>query len=111
MNRGGTAAHFSRKTTAAEEMAHAEGLPFVLGEEEARQAEEQYNKLLEEVNQARQRNQRLEQEMAVLREQANTERIWGDRRSRAQAQDMAQLTAELIAGRGVAPMGLKVEKP
>ena len=92
-------------------MAHAEGLPIVLGEEEARQAEEQYNKLLEEVNQARERNQRLEQEMAILREQANTERIRGDRRSRAQAQDMAQLTAELIAGRGVAPAGIKVEKP
>ena len=92
-------------------MAHQEGLPIVLGEDEARQAEEQYNILLEEVNQARERNQRLERELAMLQEQANTERIRGDRRSRAQAQDMAQLTAELIAGRGMAPMGLKVEKP
>ena len=92
-------------------MAHQDGHPIVLGEEEARQAEEQYNILLEEVNQARERNQRLERELAMLQEQANTERIRGDRRSRAQAQDMAQLTAELIAGCGMAPIGLKVEKP
>ena len=48
--------------------------------------------------------------MAMLQEQANTERICGGHKSHAQAQDMAQLTAELIAGRGVAPMGLQVEK-
>ena len=92
-------------------MAHQEGQPLVLGEEEARQAEERFAKLQEEFAQARERNQRLEQEMAVLREQAATEHLRGDRRSRAQAQDMAQLTAELIAGRGMAPMGMKVEKP
>ena len=34
-------------------MAHPEGQPVVLGEEEARQAEERFQKLLEEVNQAR----------------------------------------------------------
>ncbi len=49
--------------------------------------------------------------MAVLRETTSTERIRGDRRSRAQAQDMATLTAELISGRGMAPVGMKVEKP
>ena len=92
-------------------MAHPDGHPIVLDEEEARQAEERYNQLLEEVNQARERNQRLERDLAVFQEQAATERIRGDRRSRAQAQDMAQLTAELIAGRGMAPMGMKVEKP
>ena len=34
----------------------------------------------------------------------------GNQRSCAQAQDMAQLTAELIPGCGIAPVGLKVEK-
>ena len=83
----------------------------MLGEEEARQAEERYQALLVEVNQARENAQKMEQELAVLRDQAATAQIRGDRRSRAQAQDMAQLTAELIAGRGMAPMGMKVEKP
>ena len=92
-------------------MAHPEGQPLVLGEEEARQAEERYQKLLEEVNQARERNQQLEREMAMLREERQAAEYRGDRRSRAQALDMAHLTAELIAGRGVAPMGVKVEKP
>ena len=50
--------------------------------------------------------EKMEQELAVLRDQAATAQIRGDRRSRAQAQDMAQLTAELIAGRGMAPMGM-----
>ena len=44
--------------------------------------------------------------MALLKEQANVERQRGDLRSRAQVEDMAQLTMELIAGRRVAPRRL-----
>ena len=50
-------------------MAHPEGQPLVLGGAEARQAEERYQKLLDEVNQARERNQLLEREMAMLHEE------------------------------------------
>ena len=92
-------------------MAQPDGHPVVLEAEEARQAEERYQKLLEEVNQARELNQQLEREKAMLQEEKQAAEYRGDRRSRAQAHDMAQLTAELIAGRGVAPMGMKVEKP
>ena len=50
-------------------MAQPEGHPIVLGEEEARQTEERYQALLVEVNQARENARKMEQEMAVLREQ------------------------------------------
>ena len=92
-------------------MAQPEGQPLVLGEQEARQAEECYQALLVEVNQARERAQKMVQELALMRDERDVAQLRGDRRSRAQAQDMAQLTAELISGRGMAPMGMKVEKP
>ena len=53
----------------------------------------------------------MERELAMLREEKQAAEYRGDRRSRAQALDLAHLTAELISGRGVAPMGVKVEKP
>ena len=40
--------------------------PIVLGEDEACQVEEYYANLLEELNQAHERNQRLDRELAVL---------------------------------------------
>ena len=49
-------------------MAQPEGYPLVLGEEEACQAEERYQALLAEVNQARENARQMEQELAVLRE-------------------------------------------
>ena len=50
-------------------MAQPDGHPVVLEAEEARQAEERYQKLLEEVNQARELNQQLEWEKAMLQEE------------------------------------------
>ena len=61
----------------------------MLEAEEARQAEERYQKLLEEVNQARELNQQLEREKAMLQEEKQAAEYRGDRRSRAQAHDMA----------------------
>ena len=80
-------------------MAQPDGHPVVLEAEEARQAEERYQKLLEEVNQARELNPQVEQEKALLQEEKQAAEYRGDWRSRAQAHDMAQLTAELIACR------------
>ena len=49
---------------------------------------------------------------------AEAERLWADRRTRAQVQDFANLTAELLAGRpmqaaniGGTNMGVKLERP
>ena len=48
-------------------MAQPEGHPLVLGEEEARQAEERYQALLAEVDQARENARQMEHELAILR--------------------------------------------
>ena len=65
-------------------MAQSEGLPLILGEEEARKAEERYQALLVEVNQACENARKMEQELVVLREHTAMARIRGDQRSRAQ---------------------------
>ena len=56
-------------------MAQPEGHPLILGEEEAHQAEERYQALLAEVNQARENARQMEQELAVLREQTATAQL------------------------------------
>ena len=50
-------------------MAQLDRHPIVLEVEEARQAEERYQKFLEEVNQARELNQQLEREKPMLQEE------------------------------------------
>ena len=50
-------------------MAQLDGHPVVLEAEEARQAGERYQKLLEEVNPAQERNQQLERVKAILQEE------------------------------------------
>ena len=65
-----------------------------------------------------QQNQELQCRLQEQQEIVNTEHLRADRRSRAQTQEFANLTAELLAGRrgpklrmeGMR-MGVKVEKP
>ena len=65
-----------------------------------------------------QQNQELQCRLQEQQEIVNTERLHADCRSRAQTQEFANLTAELLAGRrgpelqmqGM-QMGVKVEKP
>ena len=63
-----------------------------------------------------QNNVGLTRELQEQRERVETERVRVDRQSRAQVQDFANLTAELIAGRRGPEMegvriGVKVERP
>ena len=70
-----------------------------LDEAEAQQAAERYAQMEAELQALRQRN---EERIRDLQEQQNiaaTERVRADRRSRAQTQEFANLTAELLAGR------------
>ena len=90
----------------------------VLGEEEAQQATERYAKMEAELQALRLRNEELARTVQEQQEQVATERLRADRRARAQTQDFANLTAELLAGRqgpdvqmGGMRLGIKVEKP
>ena len=98
-------------------MADPEGC-VILGEAEAQQAAERYAKMEAELQALRQQNEELRSAVREQQEQVATERLRGDRRSRAQMQDFANLTAELLAERqgpqahfeGVR-LNIKVEKP
>ena len=70
----------------------------VLGEEEAQQAVERYAKMEAELQALRQRNEELVRAVQEQQEMVATERLRADRRSRAQTQEFANLTAELLAG-------------
>ena len=90
----------------------------VLGEEEAQQAAECYAKMEAELQALRQQNEELARTVQEQQEQVATERLRADRRARAQTQDFANLTAELLAGRqgpdvqlGGMRLSVKVEKP
>ena len=71
----------------------------VMGEEEAQQAAERYAAMEAELQALRQRNEELARAVQESQEMAATERVRADRRSRAQTQEFANLTAELLAGR------------
>ena len=79
-------------------MADPEGR-VILGEAEAQQAAERYAKMEAELQALRQQNEELRSAVREQQEQVATERLRGDRRSRAQMQEFANLTAELLAGR------------
>ena len=90
----------------------------VLGEEEAQQAAERYAKMEAELQALRQQNEELARTVQEQQEMVATERLRADRRSRAQTQEFASLTAELLEGRqgpdvqleGMC-IGVNVEKP
>ena len=98
-------------------MAHPEG-QIIIDEAEAQQVAERYAQMEAELQALRQRN---EERIRDLQEQQNiaaTERVRADRRSRAQTQEFANLTAELLAGRqgpqvqlDGTRLSVKVEKP
>ena len=90
----------------------------VMGEEEAQQAAERYATMEAELQALRQRNKELTRTLQEQQEVVATERLRADRCSRAQTQDFANLTAELLAGRRGPKVqlegmriGVKVEKP
>lgn len=90
----------------------------VLGEGEAQEAAERYAKMEAELQALRQQNAELARTVQEQQEMVATERVRADRRARAQTQEFANLTAELLAGRGGPDVqfqgmriGVKVEKP
>ena len=90
----------------------------VLGEEEAQQAAEHYAKMEAELQALRQRNKELVHTVQEQQDLVAAERVRADCRSRAQTQEFANLTAELLAGRQGPDVqfdgmriGVKVEKP
>ena len=90
----------------------------VMGEGEAQQAEERYARMEAELHALRQQNAELTRTVQEQQELVATERVRADRRARAQTQEFANLTAELLAGRGGPEVqlqgmriGVKVEKP
>ena len=98
-------------------MANPEGR-VVMDEAEAQQAAERYAKMETELQALRRQNEELMRAMNEQQELVATERLRGDRRSRAQLQEFANLTAELLAGRQGPQLQLdgmrvnvKVEKP
>ena len=81
-----------------------------------RQLAERVAALEAELQATRQANAELTQGMAEQREIAETAQLRADRRGRAQMQDFANLTAELITawgpgGQGGQPLGIKMERP
>ena len=92
----------------------------MMGEAEAQEAAERYARMEAELQALRQRNEDIMRELQEARNVAATERVRADRRSRAQTQEFATLTAELLAERqGQGPQvqlqgmryNIKVEKP
>ena len=79
-------------------MANPEGR-ILMDEEQAHAVEECYARMEAMLQELQQQNQELQ---CRLQEQQNiieTERLCADRRSRAQTQEFANLTVELLAGR------------
>ena len=90
----------------------------VLGEEEAQQVAERYAKMEAELQALRQQNEELVHTVQEQQEMVAMERLRADCRARAQMQEVANLTAELLAGRQGPDVqvqgmriGVKVEKP
>ena len=79
-------------------MAQPEGR-VVIDEAEAQQAAERYAQMEAELQALQQRNAELTRDLQEQQNIAATERVRADRRSRAQTQEFANLTAELLAGR------------
>ena len=71
----------------------------VLGEEEAQQAAERYATMEAELQVLRQRNEELMRTVQEQQDLVAAERVQVDSRSRAQTQEFANLTMELLAGR------------
>ena len=71
----------------------------LLGEDEAQQAAERYAAMETELQALRQRNDELMRAVQEQQDLVAAERVWADCRSRAQTQEFANLTAELLAGR------------
>ena len=71
----------------------------VLGEEEAQQVTERYAKMEAELQALRQRNEELVRIVQEQQDLVAAERVKVDRHSRAQTQEFANLTVELLAGR------------
>ena len=67
-------------------------------EAEAQQAAERYAKMEAELQALRQQNEELMRALRERQELVAAERLRGDRRARAQMQEFANLTAELLAG-------------
>ena len=89
-----------------------------MGEEEAQAAAERYAQMEAELQALRLRNEELTRTVEQQQDQVEVERRRADRRSRAQTQEFANLTAELLAGRQGPEVqfqgmriGVKVEKP
>ena len=78
-------------------MANPEGR-ILLDEEQVRAAEERYTRMEATLQELQQQNQELQRHLQEQQEVVNTERLCADCRSRAQMQEFANLTAELLAG-------------
>ena len=79
-------------------MAQPEGR-VVIDEAEAQQATERYAQMEAELQALQQRNAELVRDLQEQQNIAAMERVRADRQSRAQTQEFANLTAELLAGR------------
>ena len=98
-------------------MANPEGR-VLIDEAEAQQAAERYARMEAELQALRQRNEEIMRDLQEAQSAVATERVRADRRSRAQTQEFANLTAELLAARQGPQVqlqgmrfGVKVEKP
>ena len=90
----------------------------LIDEADAQQAAERYTPMKAELQALQQRNAEIMRELQEAQNAAVTERIRANRRSRAQTQEFATLTAELLAARQGLQVqlqgmrfGIKVEKP
>ena len=90
----------------------------VIDEAEAQQVAERYAQMEAELQALQQRNAELIHDLQEQQNIAATERLRADRRSRAQTQEFANLTAELLARRqgpqvqlDGTRLSVKVEKP
>ena len=71
----------------------------LIDEADAQQAAERYAQMEAELQALQQRNAEIMRELQEAQNAAATERVRADRRSRAQTQEFATLTAELLAAR------------
>ena len=71
----------------------------IIDEAEAQQAAERYAQMEAELQALQQRNAKLIRDLQEQQNIAATECLRADRRSRAQTQEFANLTAKLLAGR------------
>ena len=87
-----------------------------MAEEQMRQLAERIAALEAELRATQQANAELTQGLTEQREIAETAQLRADRRGRAQMQDFAQMTAEMVAargpeGQGERRFGVKLERP